>query len=305
VYVSYRRQPGAAGWLVLGATGFVGRATLAELNARKRLATGAGHSTSWPNNKNQKSCQAINVFEAEHFRALLRNLRPSILLNAIGHSPDTENSVLRDFYVCTTRIILEAVQSELPSCRLILLGSAAEYGNSPEAGSVETDALNPLSDYGRAKCEQFELASRFAASGLDVITARLFNPIGHGQGAHLFLGALCEQLRRGQRPIRVHNGNHVRDWIDIRDVSRAVVMLGESPNPPPLVNICTGKSHTVSHVANILSGLANVEIKVEPGQMSADVLWHSVGKPQRIFKIGWQPRYHLSESLTGQWHQLL
>ena len=164
---------------------------------------------------------------------------------------------------------------------------------------------HPLSDYGRAKCGQFDVACRFAANGLDVITARLFNPIGHGQGSHRFVGALLERIRHGERPVQVHSGNHVRDWIDVRDAARALVTLAESPESPVVVNLCTGKGHTVEFVANAVGRLAGVEVEVKPGGTSSDVLWHSVGNPGRMFNLGWRPQHGLAESLADLWRHSL
>jgi nucleoside-diphosphate-sugar epimerase len=302
---SYLHRQDVARWLVLGASGFVGRAALAEIKAHGGETAGAGHSALPHAGFAEESRHTMDVFDANKLRALLRKLQPSILLNAIGHHPGAVNSELRDFYAGSTTAILEAVQAEQPSCRVVLLGSAAEYGNSTDAGSSETDPRRPLSDYGRAKCEQFDVACRFAANGLDVITARLFNPIGHGQGSHRFVAALLERIRRGERPVQVGFGNHVRDWIDVRDAARALVTLAESPKPPSVANICTGNGHTVEFVARAVGRLAGVAVEVKSNGTSPDVLWHSVGNPGRMFHLGWQPQHGLVESLADLWRSLL
>jgi nucleoside-diphosphate-sugar epimerase len=302
---SYPHSQGVARWLVLGAAGFVGRATLAELRARGRQAAEAGRSVSPPPGVAGEAWHAIDGFDAHNLRALLRKLQPSILLNAIGHLPAAAKSELQDFYVRSTTTVLAAAQAEQPSCRVVLLGSAAEYGNSTDAGSSETDPPRPLSDYGRAKCGQFDVACRFAAKGLEVITARLFNPIGRGQGRHQFAGALLEQIRRGERPVRIRSGNHIRDWIDVRDMARALATLAESPEPPAVVNICTGKGRTVGFVARAMGRLAGVEIEIQSGETSPDVLWRSVGNPGRMFNLGWRPQHDLADCLADQWQSFL
>ena len=303
-----RAHPGnlaPARWLVLGAAGFVGRATMARLQPHSRQTTGAGRSATPPAGVAGKSWQVVDVFDSHGLRTLLRKLQPTILLNAVGHSPAVAGSGLQEFYGRSTETILAAVQAESPACRVVLLGSAAEYGNSPEAGSAETDIPHPLSDYGRAKCRQFDAARAFAANGLDIITARLFNPLGPGQGRQQFVGALWERIRRGERPVRVRSGNHIRDWMDVRDAADALVRLAESPAPPAVVNICTGQGHTVEFVARAVSRLAGVEVEAEPGETSPDVLWRSIGNPGRIFSLGWQPQYSLDECLAGLWPSVL
>ena len=302
---SFSRGDDSSHWLVLGSSGFIGHAVFAILKARDCRIFGAGRSAPLPDAAAGKSWHAIDIFDSDNFRALLRKLQPSILLNAIGHSPTAASSELKVFYIQSAEIILEAVKAEQPACRVVLLGSAAEYGNSPEAGSSETDAPRPLSDYGRAKCEQFEISRRFAAKGLDVITARLFNPVGPSQSSHFFAGALLERIRQGEHSPRVYSANHVRDWIDVRDVARALVTLAESPKPPAVANVCTGKGRTVEFVASLIGRLTGAEIKAEPGEISPNVLWRSIGNPERMFNLGWQPQHNLAESLADQWRLLL
>ena len=281
-------------WLVLGASGFVGSATLAELNAQNRPARAVGHAAQ-PGGR-----LAVEAFDTDGLRRLLRDWPPDVLLNAVGHPGDLPESGLADFYGRSTACILSAVQAEMPACRVILLGSAAEYGNSPASpGSTESDLLRPLSDYGRAKCVQGQVAGRFAAAGLRLVTARLFNPIGPGQGTRQLAGALCARIDRGERPLRVVCGSHVRDWIDIRDAARALVLLGDAPAPPPVVNICTGQGHTVGCLATELARLAGVPLEIEPGEVSPDLLWHSLGQPNRLQALGWRPRHAFLHSLAS------
>ena len=285
-----------ARWLVLGAAGFIGGAVLAELKSQSRIVLGVGHSAG-------PAVQAeVDAFDTEAVQRQLRDWPPEILIQAIGHPAGFPAASLEDFYGRSTARLLTAVQAVAPACRVILLGSAAEYGNSPEGtGSRENDPLRPLSDYGRAKCVQGSVASRFAAAGLSVVTARLFNPIGRGQSGRQLAGALCERIRRGERPLRVTGGCQVRDWIDIRDTARALVRLGEASEVPAVVNVCTGRGHTVAWVATELGRLADVPVLIEPGEISPNELGHSLGDPGRLQRLGWRPRHALAESLADLW----
>lgn len=296
-------KPAAASWLVLGGAGFVGRALLGELQQCGRGFAGAGRSAVSPPEIGGDDWRQVDVHDVPNLRSVLRALQPSVLLNAIGHPPGATGSSLRDFYVRSVTNILDAVQAEQPACRVVLLGSAAEYGNSPAAGSAETDALCPVTDYGRAKCEQFALADRFADRGLDVVTARLFNAIGPGQGNRQFVGALCERIRRGESPLRVGCANHVRDWIDVRDVARALTLLAGAVNPPRVVNVCSGTGRTVEEIASLVGRLANISIATRSAAVTPGMLWRSVGQSARLRSLDWQPRYRLTDTLADQWRE--
>jgi len=283
-------------WLVLGASGFIGRATVAELNAQNRTVRAVRHAAPMAGQP------GVDAFDADGLHRLLRDWPPDVLLNAMGHPAGVAAASLEDFYGRSTARLLTAVQAEAPACRVLLLGSAAEYGNSPAGtGSTENDHPRPLSDYGRAKCVQSSVAARFVAGGLSVVTARLFNPLGPGQGTRQLAGALCDRIQRGERPLRVAGGRHVRDWIDIRDTARALVLLGEVTAPSATVNVCTGQGHTVAWLATELGRRAGVPVVIEPGEVSPDVLWHSLGHPGRLQALGWRPRHSLPESLATLW----
>jgi len=280
-------------WLVLGAAGFVGRTVLATLQAQGRRVGGVTRPS-------------MDALAGESLRNLLRTWRPDIVLNATGHARSASGPDLSDFYVRSTTLLLQAVRAEAPACRVILLGSAAEYGNAvAPTGSVETDALQPLSDYGRAKVAQSRVASGAAGQGLAVITARLFNPCGPGQGTHQFVGALLERLRAGEHPLRVYPGNQLRDWGDIRDMADALMLLGETAHPPAVVNVCTGTAHSTELVASLLGRLAGVPVEATPGPVGPDTLWHSVGHPGRLTRLGWRPKFTLAETLADQYRSRL
>ncbi len=225
-------------WMVLGAGGFIGTAMVDALKERPCRFVAAYRNVPAISGT---SFQTGDVNDGNTLRGLLREMQPTVLLNALGHPVGMSESAMPEFYQHTTRNVLDAVRSEVPACRIILLGSAAEYGNSPERGSCEDDALRPLTTYGQAKVGQFELAHRYVAQGINVITARLFNPVGPGQSARQFVGALMKRIRAGEHPLQVHDANHLRDWIDIRDVASALITLASAPMSPVVANVCTGK----------------------------------------------------------------
>lgn len=292
---------------MLGASGFVGHTTCRELKSRQYNVTEVFHSEielKIDQADMNEVHRTVDVDNDGVLRELFGEIQPVILINAVGHPSNIAPSAMREFYHRSTLNVLSAVQKETPQCRVILLGSAAEYGNSPKSGSREQDTPKPLSEYGWAKVLQSELASRFISDGLDIITARLFNPIGPSQDGRAFAGALMKRIRAGEGSLRVDNANYLRDWIDIRDVARALVILGMAADPPPIVNICTGKSVSVGELAAKIATLARVEIKAISTEISPECLWRSVGNPELMQNFDWRPQYTLEQSLLDQWRSL-
>ncbi len=67
-------------------------------------------------------------------------------------------------------------------------------------------------------------------SPLEVMVARVFNPIGPGTPATQALGQFASHLAEaGQEPLELSVGDldSRRDFIDVRDVARAMVAIAE------------------------------------------------------------------------------
>jgi nucleoside-diphosphate-sugar epimerase len=209
---------------------------------------------------------------------------------------------MRRIHLVGSGNLLAAVAESRRACRVLLVGTAAEYGNTAAgAGADEDSPLLPLSAYGRIKALASEGALQARARGLDLAVARVFNTIGPGQGAHLLAGAMLARLRQGEQPLRVRDANFVRDWTDVRDVARALVLVAETAAAPPVVNVCTGTGRRVGEVAQRLAGLAGAAVELAETEPSAALPWHSVGVPHRLSALGFAPAIPFARGLADQW----
>ena len=280
-------------WLVIGGNGFLGSVLLAEFSATGMPAVGARGPGLLP----------IDLQDRPGLKRILRQVRPRVIVNAAGHPGGATDEELLRLHLEGSQNLLAAVKESGLVCRTLLLGSAAEYGNSPDSpGSDEDDPPRPLSAYGRVKARQSEAGLEARSRGADVVIARPFNTTGPGQSVHLLAGGLLARLAQGERPLRVGQANFVRDWLDARDVARALVRIGEAAKPPPVVNVCSGEGRQVEELARTLAQLAGGRVEPAPAATSADVLWHSVGRPDRLRSLGWRPEVPFAQSLHDQWH---
>jgi GDP-4-dehydro-6-deoxy-D-mannose reductase len=212
--------------------------------------------------------------------------------------------------------VLEAVRRHSPGTGVMLLGSAAEYGVTlPEDLPVrETHPTIPHSFFGDSKLAQTQLG-RTAAKlwGLRVISVRPFNVIGPGLPEHYFAAALGAKLRRlslerGVRTFPLQNSNATRDFVDVRDVVEALVLLTELPasSSGTVFNICTGIETPLLQAARELGQLAGGFVPI-PGDDAASRggTIRSRGDSQLLRECtGWEPRYSWRESLLDMWKSL-
>jgi NDP-hexose 4-ketoreductase len=293
--------------LVIGAGGLLGGAVAGCLassgrswigTSRGGLPGGGGHPA--PSGRLRR----LDLADRDELRRLLLEVQPRFIVNAASHPPGAAVEQMRRIHLDGSANLLAAVEETGSACRVLLLGSAAEYGNAAAGTRLgEAAPLRPLSDYGRIKAAAGERALARRERGVDLVVARVFNLIGPGQGARLLAGALLAKLARGEQPLGVDDANFVRDWVDVRDVARALVLLAEAAVAPPVVNVCTGTGRRVATLARRLAALAGAAVTPRATPTGPTVLWRSVGAPQRLRALGWQPEVPFARSLVDQWRE--
>jgi nucleoside-diphosphate-sugar epimerase len=121
----------------------------------------------------------------------------------------------------SAQILMESARELGLTSRVILAGSAAEYGLVTRADNPMTEdrVLRPVSTYGISKAMQTQLAGFHAHEfGTDVVVARIFNLSLPGLSERMFPGRIEQQIARLKRgeidQIVVGNLENWRDYID-------------------------------------------------------------------------------------------
>lgn len=205
--------------LVTGASGFVGRHLLAHL----RSCSGSRCIGLTRNPSGDADTIVCNLNDKNQIDEVIKELQPSLIFHVAGSfSNDFEADLQNN--VVSTKNILESVREHQPTARVMLMGSAAEYGEIKrnENPVTEDHALNPINIYGWSKAAQTQLANLyFKTYGLDIVIARTFNLIGKGMSDKLFVGRIENQIEAvisgKEKNITVGNLDAERDYIDIED----------------------------------------------------------------------------------------
>ncbi len=211
---------------------------------------------------------AADIADAEAVEALLSSFPPDIVFHLGSPPPSSPIDELRRVNVAGTRALLAALARLDPQPRVLVAGSAAEYGSvaAGESPVHERTPLRPRGPYGISKAEQTSLCLDEARrTGLPVIVFRPFNVIGPGMPAHLAFGNFARQIAAaeespGAAAVRVGRLDGVRDFIDARDVAKALLLLAESGRSGGIYNICTGEPHSVREGLEILLGFSAARI---------------------------------------------
>jgi nucleoside-diphosphate-sugar epimerase len=301
--------PGRPRILVTGSNGFIGRALVGHF-----LEIGAVvHGIDITASRDPGETMILDLVDRTALKTGLDKARPEYVFHAAGVVSEDE-ARLDAAHVETTRSLLEGVRSVCPGARVVIVGSAAEYGCPNESGPLkEGTKASPVSAYGRSKLRQSELARRLAADwGLDVVRVRLFNTLGPGQGPHLVAGATVERLRRAVADhsgwLDVFDPESRRDFLDVRDAARLLWLTASrvepEPDRPP-VHVATGVGTTIEELARTL-----LEVSGHSGRTKMRLVQNAeptsiIGEAATLRKIlGEDPliRINLRESLLDMWN---
>jgi UDP-glucose 4-epimerase len=160
--------------------------------------------------------------------------------------------------------------------RLIFSSSASVYGIQDHFPIAE-DALNwPISTHGIHKLavEKFLMLAHRERK-LDVRILRLSNPYGPGQsitGRQGFIAIAIGCVLHGNVLAISDGGRTVRDFLYIEDVARSLALAGLRDDLPAVMNIGSGKGHSLSEVVNLIQKLTGKIIQtVEVAPRTVDI----------------------------------
>lgn len=251
-----------------------------------------------------------DLLDREQVEAAVARARPRVVYHLAAQSLPSRSWREPGFTfrvnVLGTLNLLEAVRALSPKAAVVAAGSSAEYGLVPpdELPIQEERPLLPLTPYGVSKVAADLLARLYArAHGLRVVRVRPFfvtGPRKRGDVCSDFARGIAA-VERGEAPtLKVGNLEPVRDFLDVRDAARALVLLAERGEPGEVYNLCSGVGRRVGEVLEVLLRLARRPVPVEgdPARLRPLDEPVVVGDNSRLRALGWRPRLPLERTLA-------
>ena len=200
--------------------------------------------------------------------------------------------------------VLDCIVDALPvGARLVYVGSCAQYGkvDPAELPVVEDRRCEPVTDYGFFKHgEELHLKKILRHAGKSGCFARVFNVTGPGEPERMVGGAFASRLLSGTGEIVVGNLSGKRDFLDVRDVAKALACLGNSGSRLETYNISSGKSVSIGDYLNMMLAAYDERVEVIQDATVGSVIDipELVGSNRRLQQLGWTPEYDLSETIS-------
>jgi nucleoside-diphosphate-sugar epimerase len=278
--------------LLTGGTGFLGRHILAAATDWQVTGVTRAAKASTPG----ELALGPGPWTRADFARALAEVRPDVVLHCAGaaHAPDSRSCFEANTVLAAELLSAAAASSRPP--RVVLIGSAAEYGVVPldKQPVAETFQCLPRTEYGVAKYAQTLLGSAAAMRGLPVLVARLFNPVGVGMPGQLALPSFARQIAGSESRcvLRVGDLSAARDFLDVAEAARLLLGLAAMADWPwPVVNVCSGRAWRLGELLDGLIAVSGIEVRAEPdpallrpGDMPV-----LTGRTERLVSVGLAP----------------
>jgi UDP-glucose 4-epimerase len=241
--------------LICGAGGFIGRHCVSAFQQAGWQVFGAGRA-----HPAQRE-YAFPYFpgdlsDCEYVGRTMRDTRPDRVIFAAGPSSVRESFTdpCGDFAQQTLPLIqvLDGARSSAKRPGVLLISSAAIYGNPSSLPVSESDATAPISPYGFHKLQQELLLKEYATLfGVPTCSARVFSTYGAGL-RQLAVWDIAQRALQGDFTLQ-GTGAESRDYLHVSDVALAIEQIcRDAPFEGESINVASGQETDIERLATLI-----------------------------------------------------
>ena len=261
----------------------------------------------------------VDLLDKGQVSRMLKKIKPDLIFHFAGLNFSRDYDGLLRGNLFTTNNLLDAVVRNGLEPRILVIGSAAEYGIAGNSKKPirETEPLAPITPYGVSKAAQTMLALQYcSSSGLYIVAARTFNLIGPGQTSALVCGSIVGQMKaictgkaKTDNKLMIGNTHTKRDFVDVRDAVRAYwqLLACKQNISGQVFNVGSGQSHSIRDVIEILFKYCGRKIPLEQrtNKVRRNDLSAQVADLTRIkAAIGWKSEVTIKRSLIDMYESM-
>jgi len=298
--------------MITGVTGFIGRELAVEGMARGYSIFGIGSDSGTEVMPAGLAGEAAMRLPDAELVQLVNEFQPDVLFHCAGSALPAKSftSPSHDFQcaVPVVQHLLEAVRRSAPVAHIVLLSSAAVYGQPVALPISEDVASAPVSPYGFHKWLGEILAREYAEIyGMRISSARIFSAYGPRLTKQVVWDSIRKLASAGVAEFP-GTGAETRDFIFIDDLVDALYRIsGLERTGHEVVNVASGTETSISEVVVEVARQMGVpagrwrfsgqNLVASPSHWRADI--------SRIRSLGFVPNVSFAEGVrrTVEWAQ--
>ncbi len=204
--------------------------------------------------------------------------------------------------------LLELLQSSPPTHLIYFSSGGTVYGNPARLPVAEDALLSPLSFHGASKAAQEQLMRVAGTHGHAVTILRPSNAYGPGQSLRSGFGLIRTVLEhvRCQSTMQIWgDGEQLRDYLYIDDLTDAVCRLIVNPDIGGIYNLGSGRGCSVREIVARVEAVCAQTIPLSyHAARGADVRDIVLDTTHLQDRTGWSPTVDLDEGIRRTWQWL-
>lgn len=222
--------------VVTGATGFVGRALVAELRRQDWFVHALSRSgAATPANSASTVDLAAEDLDSGLFGGADVVFHLAAKTHDMSHAAGVEQEYECVNRIGTTRVVQAACRAKVR--RLVFVSSVKAIDEGNVEPATELTPERPLTPYGRSKLEAEQIVrAECGAAGVEHVCLRF--PLVYGPGQRGNLQRMIAAIARGRFPPPPENGNR-RSMLHVENAVQALMLAATHPKPDHDVYIVT------------------------------------------------------------------
>jgi ADP-L-glycero-D-manno-heptose 6-epimerase len=257
--------------VVTGGAGFVGSNLVHEV-AKRYPDAGltviddfrSGHFKNLEGFKGDVIAADLATMDVKHY---LAGRKVDLVFHLASITDTTDHNQFRQVHdnVESWRNLLNYFEGR--KTRLVYASSAATYGIAAGVNKVDQEP-KPANVYAFSKVQLDNLARRFAAENPAqiVVGLRYFNVYGpreaHKGAASSMILQLAQQMRRGQAPRIFKHGEHIRDFVYVKDIVNCTILAARA-RKSGIYNAGSGVPRSFNDIVANLNRVLNTQWQPE------------------------------------------
>lgn len=252
-----------------------------------------------------KSIQVINcdITDRERIDEIIAKIQPDQVYHLAGFASAAgkDQGLIYDVNVQGSINVLNALKKLNKKPRILLASTAYIYGNTLQPAK-EDDKIHPQGPYARSKAEMEKQALRNNDS-LEIIISRTVNHSGPGQKLGFVVPDFVSQIAKvhNNEKILVGNLEAQRDFLDVKDVVEAYLILMKKGISGQIYNVSSGKTISIQKLLEKIIEISGkkVKIKIDPTRVRPIDIKINCLDYCKIKKLGWQPKVNFDQTLKN------
>jgi nucleoside-diphosphate-sugar epimerase len=267
--------------VILGSTSYIARHFIKLLRSKPESTIHEFSRVSHPELFAQES-------RGRALESLFEDLDPSLVANFVGVVNDTPDECM-EWNCHFPRDLLRAAESSNTVDKILLLGSASEYGLRADPKPIpETAPLLGTTPYALSKIAQFNLLQEPGFAELPILYARVFNIWGMGMAARTLPGRIEGELSSGTPSsgvIEVKDADSVRDFVFVERLASDLLDALAQPEGIGPINFGTGRGKSVRQFSEMFLDWASKGVSPKIAFSESESATYSVAELAKLESI--------------------